>query len=72
MGTYKMPSHDVFHKPGDEGSCPAMPTESIGGKSFPNGDNSHPAVGSVDLPLKSDPVKHSGGGSDPTPAMPGA
>jgi len=67
------PSHDIFHKPGDEGSCPPETTESIQGKSYPNGDQSAPMVGEVTLPDQGDQRHMSGGSkSDPTPAMPGA
>ena len=72
---YKQPSHDIFNKPGDEGSCPAMPTEGINGKDFPNGDNpSVPMLGDIKLPDQGDQRNKSGGpsGSDPTPARPGA
>jgi hypothetical protein len=74
MGNYKMPSHDVVHKPGDEGSCPSMPTESINGQSFPNGDQSvSTPTGEISLPFKADKIDHSGGqSSDPKSAMPGA
>lgn len=68
---YKNPSHSPFHHPGDEGSCPSMPTETVNGKAFPNGDN--PSMShSGELPLKTDHIKHASGGADPTPAMPGA
>ena len=70
---YKTPSHDVVNKPGDEGSCPPMPTETINGKSFPNGDNSSvPMLGEITLPDQGDTRhKSGGGGSNPTEAMPG-
>ena len=68
------PSHDKIHKPGNEGSCPAMPTETINGKSFPNGDNSHPSVSVNGLPSSPDKGmrSHASDGANPKPAMPGA
>lgn len=71
---YMNPSHDPFHKPGDEGSCPPETKETIEGMSYPNGDQSvSVATGPISLPFKSEPVNHGGGPStDPTTAMPGA
>jgi len=70
---YKTPSHDIFHKSGDEGSCPPETTESAQGMSYPNGDNSHPSVGSVELKGEGDQRSYSGSpSSDPAPALPGA
>lgn len=67
------PSHAQIHRPGDEGSCPSMPTEGINGKDFPNGEQSAPMVGPITLGSGPD-IRHRSGSnsSDPTPAMPGA
>ena len=70
---YKTPSHDIFNKPGDEGSCPPETLESAQGKSYPNGDNSHPPIGSVELKSQGDQRNYSGSpSSNPVEAMPGA
>jgi len=70
---YRTPSHEKINKPGDEGSCPSMPTESVNGKDFPNGERDKPVNVSGELHFHKDEISHSGGGSsDPTPAMPGA
>lgn len=68
----RTPSHEQVHHPGDEGSCPSMPTESVNGKEFPNGDNSSVAgLGAFSIASPNKPVSHEGGhSSDPDPAMP--
>jgi hypothetical protein len=73
MSKYPTPSHEQIHKPGNEGSCPSMPTESINGKDFPNGEQSAPMVGPIDLGSGPD-IRHRGSSpsNDPMPAMPGA
>jgi len=72
---YRTPSHDKINRPGDEGSCPPMPTEEINGKSFPNGDNdSVPMLGAISIHGNTDQGmrSHAGSGANPKEAMPGA
>lgn len=62
--SYRIPPHDIFNRPGDEGSCPPIAID---------GDN--PSLSfplSTPLPGNSDPRNLAGkGGSDEGPAQPG-
>jgi hypothetical protein len=103
MSSYREPSHDQIQARGSEGPCPteggksSLPAPShdhiqpiVDGftPSFPDGDNSAPAVGGVELHGQGDQrkfgmqseftfpgdlrIKEGGPHSNPTEAMPGA
>jgi hypothetical protein len=103
MASYREPSYDQIQSRGSEGPCPSeggkssLPSPShdhiqpeVDGfsPSFPDGDNSSPAVGSVELKGQGDQrkfeeqsefshpgdlrVKEGGPHSNPAEAMPGA